>query len=322
MQWPGRCFMLVAYVFMEAVAMTLQQIRYFTTAAQCGSISAAARKLFVAQSSISEAVKEIEKTYGITAFTRQRRGVSLTRDGEDLMMELLSIQQHLEFLDEKFVLRQKRQEMLCIASQHHICGVDSFVAFLSRTEAASYWMEFLECGTEQVLSNVEDGIADLGILFYSLDVERQMERDLKKRHLVFHPLAEGLSHAYLGRNHPLAGQPDVSTGELTAYPLISYDRRTGGNGAYTDIVLFDRYQKIVTVADRATAYAIMQGSYAFTVGSGFCSLLDPDQILCKPIRDGKPIRIGWLSSQQKTLSDNARRYAALLEQQINSRKMG
>lgn len=61
--------------------MTLQQIRYFTTAAQCGSISAAARKLFVAQSSISEAVKEIEKTYGITAFTRQRRGVSLTRDG-------------------------------------------------------------------------------------------------------------------------------------------------------------------------------------------------------------------------------------------------
>ena len=179
--------------------MTLQQIRYFTTAAQCGSISAAARKLFVAQSSISEAVKEIEKTYGITAFTRQRRGVSLTRDGEDLMMELLSIQHHLEFLDEKFVLRQKRQEMLCIASQHHICGVDSFVAFLSRTEAASYWMEFLECGTEQVLSNVEDGIADLGILFYSLDVERQMERDLKKRHLVFHPLAEGLSHAYLGR---------------------------------------------------------------------------------------------------------------------------
>lgn len=74
--------------------MTLQQIRYFTTAAQCGSISAAARKLFVAQSSISEAVKEIEKTYGITAFTRQRRGVSLTRDGEDLMMELLSIQHH------------------------------------------------------------------------------------------------------------------------------------------------------------------------------------------------------------------------------------
>ena len=70
------------------------------------------------------------------------------------------------------------------------------------------------------------------------------------------------------------------------------------------------------MADRATAYAIMQGSYAFTVGSGFCSLLDPDQILCKPIR------IGWLSSQQKTLSDNARRYAALLEQQINSRKMG
>ena len=302
--------------------MTLQQIRYFTTAAECGSITAAAKKLFVAQSSISEAVKEIEKTYGITAFTRQRRGVALTRDGEDLMMELLSIQHHLEFLDEKYMLRQKRQEMLCVASQHHICGLDSFTAFMNKTGGSSYWIEFLECSTDKVLSNVENGVADLGILFYSCDLERQMERDLKNRHLSFHLLAEGMSHAYFSASHPLARQMDVSTEELMAYPFISYDRRTGGNGVYTDVVLFDKYQKVVTVEDRATAHAIMLGSRAFTVGSGFRSLLDPDQIQCKPIRDGKKIKIGWLCSQQKPLSENAKQYAALLAQEINARENG
>ena len=55
--------------------MTLQQIRYFIAVAECGSISAAAKKLFISQSSISEAIKEIESTYGITAFNRHSRGI-------------------------------------------------------------------------------------------------------------------------------------------------------------------------------------------------------------------------------------------------------
>ena len=72
----------------------------------------------------------------------------------------------------------------------------------------------------------------------------------------------------------------------------------------------------------AAAHAIMLGSRAFTVGSGFRSLLDPDQIQCKPIRDGKKIKIGWLCSQQKPLSENAKQYAALLAQEINARENG
>ena len=50
--------------------MTLQQIKYFINVAESGSISEAAKRLFTAQSSISSAVKEIENTYGITAFIR------------------------------------------------------------------------------------------------------------------------------------------------------------------------------------------------------------------------------------------------------------
>lgn len=41
--------------------MTLQQIRYFISVAESGSISEAAKRLFTAQSSISSAIKEIEK---------------------------------------------------------------------------------------------------------------------------------------------------------------------------------------------------------------------------------------------------------------------
>lgn len=86
--------------------MTLQQIRYFIAVAECGSISAAAKKLFISQSSISEAIKEIESTYGITAFNRHSRGIQLTRDGDELLVELMRIQHHLEYLDERYSMRQ------------------------------------------------------------------------------------------------------------------------------------------------------------------------------------------------------------------------
>lgn len=57
--------------------MTLQQIRYFISVAESGSISEAAKRLFTAQSSISSAIKEIENTYDITAFIRERQAYVL-----------------------------------------------------------------------------------------------------------------------------------------------------------------------------------------------------------------------------------------------------
>lgn len=298
--------------------MTLQQIRYFIAVAECGSISAAAKKLFISQSSISEAIKEIESTYGITVFNRHSRGIQLTRDGDELLVELMRIQHHLEYLDERYSMRQKRQDVLSVATQHHICGLDSFAAFLSESQEDTYWMEFLECSTPKVLSDVENNAADIGIVFFNAEAEKQMLRELKSRHLEFHLICGGQAHAYFSENHPLACQQDVSMEELSSYPFISYDRKSGVNNVYTDVVLFSQYRKVVTVGDRATAQAMMQGSNAFTIGSGFRSSLDPSQVLCKPIRDGNQIKIGWLSSERVILSDNAKRYVDLLQQEIYS----
>lgn len=71
--------------------MTLQQIKYFISVAESGSISEAAKRLFTAQSSISSAIKEIENTYDITAFIRESTGVRLTRSGEELLIEFKGI---------------------------------------------------------------------------------------------------------------------------------------------------------------------------------------------------------------------------------------
>ena len=61
--------------------MTLQQLRYFLAAAEHGSFSAAAGELRVAQPSVSEQVRRLEKELGVPLFGRVGRGLVLTEAG-------------------------------------------------------------------------------------------------------------------------------------------------------------------------------------------------------------------------------------------------
>ena len=61
--------------------MTLQQLKYVTTIANIGSISEAAKRLFVSQPSLTKAIKELEKEMGITIFDRTNKGITVLRKG-------------------------------------------------------------------------------------------------------------------------------------------------------------------------------------------------------------------------------------------------
>lgn len=46
--------------------MTLQQLRYITTVADTGTITEAAKKLYISQPSLTNAIHELEKEMGLT----------------------------------------------------------------------------------------------------------------------------------------------------------------------------------------------------------------------------------------------------------------
>ena len=63
---------------------TLSLYRIFYTVAQCGSISAAARHLYISQPAISKAISKLEDSLSTVLFTRNSRGVQLTEEGQIL----------------------------------------------------------------------------------------------------------------------------------------------------------------------------------------------------------------------------------------------
>ena len=79
--------------------MTLQNLKYMLEISNSHSFSKAAKNLFVSQSTLSAAVKELESDLGITIFKRTNRGVSLTYDGEDFIKYAKEIVEQSQYLE-------------------------------------------------------------------------------------------------------------------------------------------------------------------------------------------------------------------------------
>ena len=82
--------------------MTLTQINYVIKIVECGSMNKAAEQLYVAQPSLTGAIKELEKELGFSLFNRSGKGVSLTPDGVEFLMYAKEVYASYETLMEKY----------------------------------------------------------------------------------------------------------------------------------------------------------------------------------------------------------------------------
>lgn len=64
--------------------MDFRRLGYFMRIAELGSLSKAADRLRIAQPALSRQVRILEEELGVTLFARHRRGMYLTREGEEL----------------------------------------------------------------------------------------------------------------------------------------------------------------------------------------------------------------------------------------------
>jgi LysR family nitrogen assimilation transcriptional regulator len=76
--------------------MNLKQLKYFLVIAEMGSMSAAARTLYVAQPALSLQIANLEAELAVALFTRSVKGVSLTGAGEKLIDHARTITRQVE----------------------------------------------------------------------------------------------------------------------------------------------------------------------------------------------------------------------------------
>jgi DNA-binding transcriptional LysR family regulator len=73
------------------MAFTIRQLQFFVAVAEQGSVSRAAQNLSISQSSVTEAIKELESDLGVALFERHPRGLNITHKGHQFLRHATKI---------------------------------------------------------------------------------------------------------------------------------------------------------------------------------------------------------------------------------------
>ena len=294
--------------------MTFKQIHYLQTIRECGSISKAAEKLFIAQSSLSASIKDLENEYGIILFERTSKGVTLTHQGEEFLKDVGYLSDFYREFDHKYKSQQNERERFCVASHHHIIGLEAFEQLALRLRDKDYRLGCLEGSTQFILESVENNQSDIGILFCTQTSHSTLMREVNNRGIAFKHLGYRTFHIYVHKSHPLAGRTSVCLEDITDYPFVSYDENNYFSSKFTSSFRqWNKSRQLLFVTDRAMAYSLVCKVGGYFTGTGFLTQEEKDRgITAIPISDLEPIEVGWISKSNRLLPELAMDYLDIL----------
>ncbi|WP_101912944.1 LysR family transcriptional regulator [Megasphaera vaginalis (ex Bordigoni et al. 2020)] len=303
--------------------MTLQQLKYIIEISKCGSISAAANKLFIAQPSLSKVVKDLEEEFQIKILRRNRHGIAFTPEGTKFLHFANHVLEASNTMRDYFAKERAMPEALhlSISSQHYLFAVDGLISFiLNLPDTARYTLRIHEVRTSQVIQDVLVQRSQIGILYVSDMTEQFMHRTFTKNGLEFVPFFDFPPHAYISSRHPLSSQKELTIEQLLPYPYIRYEQGSDPAQLSEEVVIPKVYsQKTIYVTDRSTMLSIIANTDAYNLGTG-CLLpriVGPD-VISVPIKGPVgTMKIGWVKRKNAAMSPEMTKYIAYLQDSLN-----
>lgn len=302
--------------------MTFQQLSYVVEISKCGSINKAAQKLFLSQSGISTAVRELEEELGIRLFVRSNRGVEFTPDGKEFLsyaVSLLEQKQRVESLygESHNIAAPSR---FSVSGQRYPFVMDAFLRMLRTCEENRFRLVIRETGMDGVIDDVYDHRADVGVICLTDLTERIIRRLLDARELEFHELAAVQPCAYLRRGHPLAGRASLSEEDLDGYPYVAFEHDQGVASDFFEeypMTTLKKPAKYISVDTRSAAMSVLAATDAFTTGSGLLSETQTDGgIVTIPLVGKTSIHLGWIHIRGSRPNQLTERFIQLLEEAL------
>lgn len=298
--------------------MTLQQLKYLVTVAECKNITAAAEKLYISQPSLSAAIHSLEKEMNVTAFVRSNKGMTVTKEGEELLSFARNLLEQADIMKERFCTDSNRKPKFCVSCQHYSFAVNAFVDVVNEYDAAEYNFTLRETQTGEIIDDVANGNSELGILYLSESNEDVLHKLFKKNDLVFEEIFEASPHIFISKNHPLADKTNINLEELKPYPYLVYEQGKRNSFYFSEefLSVLDM-PKSIEVRDRATLFNLAIGLNGFTVSSGVIDKeLNGEDIIAKPLIMDCSMHIGIIKKKNIMLSRYANAYIEALQRHL------
>ena len=290
--------------------MTLQQLTYLVTVADCGNITEAAEKLFISQPSLSAAIHNLEKEMGVTAFTRSNKGVTVTREGEELLSFARMLLEQADNMKEHFGNGERRTPKFSVSCQHYSFAVNAFVDLIKEYDAEQYSFIIRETQTGEIIEDVASGKSEIGVLYLSEHNEDVILKLIKNNQLKFEEMFVAEPHVFICKDHPLAEKEMISMEDLRPYPYLVYEQGNNNSFYFAEEVLSTyNYKQLIKANDRATLLNLMVGLNGYTLCSGIiCEELNGSDYCAVRLKSDEIMTIGYLSRKGAAISSLGQKY--------------
>ena len=300
--------------------MTLQQLKYVTTIANIGSISEAAKRLFVSQPSLTKAIKELEKEMGITIFDRTNKGITVSKEGERFLGYARQVLEQAALLEEQYKSQSGGKKQFSVSTQHYSFAVNAFVELLKGAEIDQYDVSLRETQTYEIIDDVAHMKSEIGLLYYNDFNRPVLEKLIHTNELTFCVLFTAHPHIFIGKTHPLAHKEVVSMDELEEYPYISFEQGDHNSFYFSEEIFSTVVRpKHIRVRDRASLFSLLLGLDGYTVSSGVIDKeVNGENIISVPLAEEGLMHIGYITNNKMQRSRLGQEYIHALEQYVSN----
>lgn len=294
--------------------MTIQQCIYVLKIAETGTFNEASKQLFIAQSSLSSSIKQLESELGIKIFERSKHGVFLTNEGAEFIRYAGQMVEQNDFITKRYQTSEQFKK-LYVSTQHYDFVADIFGKLLNENMDKKYKFSLKETQTYNVIKDVETAYSDIGIMAVKKSDSGIMERFFSKKGIIFTPFLETTPHVFLRKNHPLSNYKKLNYEILDKYPYVSYEQGLNNASFFTE-ELSEKFNtdRHVEISDRASLMNVLLTTDCYTIGTGIMtSVLNGGNILSVQLDNDEIYNIGYLKLKDRKSSELTEKFIQMLK---------
>lgn len=288
--------------------MTLQQLKYAVEVAKLGSISEAAKRLFVSQPRLSNTIKELEQEIKLEIFMRNNKGIQVSNEGAEFLGYARQVLEQADLLEQRYRDTKPMKQNFCVSAQHYAFVVNAFVEVMKEYGLDEYECSLRETKTYDIIDDVKNLRSEIGVI-YSNDFNRKViQKLINDSNLVFMPLFTAKPHVFVSTDNPLAKKEFVTLDDLEPFPYLSFEQGDNNSFYFSEEILSTlSRKKNIRVSDRATLFNLLIGLNGYTISTGIISSnLNGPNIISVPLSVEEDITIGYIMHKNGKQSEIGR----------------
>lgn len=241
--------------------MTIEQLKYIVAIAKYGTLKDASEELHVTLSALSQGLNRLEKELGLTLFTRNRTGSSITKEGKVIVGHAKKV---LDTLDDLTEVAQVMQNRLTGTLKVASIPGPFFKLFTIVQQMKSIYPEIniqiREQNSQTMLEELNSEKVDVALAVYNEeDIQRNPE-------LTFTKITSCNMLIVAHQESPVIQNGQAVTAELKKQPVIIFDDKMVIATMNEIKYAFGRNDIVISVNNPHIVQQYVEENQAYTVG--------------------------------------------------------